>query len=271
MTEALATLFEGKTVTVTERDGDLWFPLADLAAAWGIDRKTPGNLVGRNQDLFAGMFLSDGDVTYHDVNERGLYLLMGKISADRLKNPEAKAAMIRFQRWVPELIQQYRKKEIVPAKKPDQELDEVVAYDLIEARQIAALTSTDPKAMQAAALRKLGYPELADVLSPPVVHGETGWYNPKQLGEMCGLTSEQINNWLHNNPKDTERRPFQYRDATTRLWRLTPFGMEHGREYMYTAPSMHQEVRIAWRVTVLYAAGLKHDIADDQMALPARA
>jgi hypothetical protein len=47
--------------------------------------------------------------------------------------------------------------------------------------------------------------------------------------------------------------------------------MEHGREYMYTAPSMHQEVRIAWRVTVLYAAGLKHDIADDQAMLPARA
>ena len=115
----LATLFEGKEILVLEREDGPCFPLLDLALAWGVDRKTPGNLIERNKELFVGMYHSVGDVTYHDVNERGLYLLMGKISADRLKNPEAKAAMIRFQRWVPELIQKYRKKEIVQISAPN--------------------------------------------------------------------------------------------------------------------------------------------------------
>ena len=47
------------------------------------------------------------------LNERGLYLMMGKVSPSRLKKPEAKKALIKFQRWFPELIQKYRKKELV--------------------------------------------------------------------------------------------------------------------------------------------------------------
>jgi hypothetical protein len=214
------------------------------------------------------MFLSDGDVTYHDVNERGLYLLMGKISADRLKNPEAKAAMIRFQRWVPELIQQYRKKEIAPVQQPApaQELDEVVAYGLIEAAQIAKLTGTDPKALQAAALRKLGYPELADVLSPPApasVHGEPGiWMTPTDIGRECGLSAREVNSWLYNHD-------FQYPEGP--LWKLTAKGEAYGEEYLFTSPYKHTETRIRWHRSILFASGLKRQIADDQAALPAKA
>jgi len=257
----LVPLFEGHEIHPIEHNGEVWIPLADLATAWGVDRKTPGNLIGRNQELFAGMFRADGDVTYHDVNERGLYLLMGKISADRLKNPEAKAAMIRFQRWVPELIQKFRKGEIVQ----DQQLDEIVAYDLIEAKQIAKLIDTDPKILQAAILRKHGYPEYADVLKPAIIHGETGWYNPTRLVNLCNdpdLTAERLNWYLKN-------KGFQYRDGY--IWRLTPEGLIHGREYDFTAPSGHVEIRIAWRESVLYASGLKRPISTDQAALTAPA
>jgi len=264
MTGDLATLFEGKEITVTERDGELWFSLSDLAAAWGIDRKTPGNLLARNPDLFAGMFLSDGDVTYHDVNERGLYLLMGKISADRLKNPEAKTALIRFQRWVPELIQKYRKKEITEIPPTGPALD----IELAKARRIAEATGRDPAPFQKIALGKCGLGDYAPALDssiPAVVHGEPGWFNPTQLVARCNdplLTAERLNWYLKNHE-------FQYRDGY--IWRLTPRGMEHGKEYLYTAPSQHQEIRIAWRESVLYASGLKRQIPEDQMALPARA
>jgi len=266
MTGDLVPLFEGKEIHIIEQNGVAWIPLADLAAAWGIDRKTPGNLIGRNQEIFEGMFRSDGDVTYHDVNECGLYLLMGKISADRLKNPEAKAAMIRFQRWVPELIQRHRKGEIA------QRVD--IKSELQRAKEYAGFCERDVGSFQAAVFKKHGMPEFADALQvPALVHGETGWFNVTQLVAMCNdplLNPERLNWYLANNPKDPERRPFQYRDEN-HLWRLTPLGKEHGKEYWYTAPSQHQEIRIAWRESVLYSSGLKRSISGDQAALPAKA
>jgi len=36
MTEALATLFEGKEIRAIEQNGEPWFPLIDLAAAWVV-------------------------------------------------------------------------------------------------------------------------------------------------------------------------------------------------------------------------------------------
>lgn len=261
MTDNLA-LFEDHIVRAIEHEGELWFPLEDLAAAWGIDRKTPGNLIGRNQDLFAGMFRSDGDVTYHDVNERGLYVLMGKISADRLKNPEAKAAMIRFQRWVPELIQRYRKKEIVQVTPPQPLIQE----EIDRAKLLAQVTGGDLREFQKIALKKCGYGDYAPALdSPSIVHGETGWYNPTRLIALCNdpdLTPERLNWYLHN-------KGYQVREGF--IWRLTPAGKEHGMEYPYEAPSGHREIRIRWRESILYASGLKKAIPSDQLALPARA
>ena len=263
--------FEGKEIRAIEKDGDVWIPLTDLAEAWGIDRTTPAKLIMRNGEIFEGCI--GGDVTSHDdppsVNERGLYLLMGKISADRLKNPEARAAIIRFQRWVPDLIQRYRKKEIVQVVSIDG-----IKAELLQAGEFADTCKKSPELFQAAIFRKHGMTEYADALQvPSVVHAGTGWYNPTGLVELCNdplLNAERLNWYLKNNPKDPERRPFQYRDENG-IWRLTALGMEHGKEYWYTAPSQHQEVRIAWRESVLYASGLRRSISTDQAALPAKA
>ncbi len=250
--------FEGREIRALEDDGELRIPIADLSTAWGVHRNTLGDIIHRNLKKFEGFHFSLAHDTraanLHCVNERGLYLLIGAINTDRLKNPDAAAAILRFQRWVPELIQKFRKGEI---QQQDQELDEVIAYDLIEAKQIAKLTDTDPKILQAAILRKHGYPEIADAIRPAITHGEIGWFNPSQLVLFCNdplLTAERLNHYLSNNPKDPDRRPFQFKEGY--LWRLTPLGMEHGKEYMYTAPSQHKELRIAWRKSILKAAGL---------------
>ncbi len=164
MTEALTTLskiFEGKEIRVIEKNGEVWLRLDDLAGAWGIDRTTPQKIISRNEEVFEGLHLSVavGDVTSPDVwncvNERGLYLIMGKISASRLKNKESRAAIIRFQRWVPELIQQYRKKEIVQAKQPS--LD----AELTEAIHIAEVCKKSPDPFLSAVLEKYGKKHLA--------------------------------------------------------------------------------------------------------------
>jgi prophage antirepressor-like protein len=285
MTDALSPLFDGKEIRALERAGEPWFPIVDLAAAWGIDRTTPHNILMRNSEAFRGFVCGvsmcdkmSPSETGFCVNERGLYLLIGRITTGKLKNKAAAANILRFQRWVPELIQRYRKKEIAPAQPEPRELDEVISDDLLEAKQIAELTGTDPKLMQAAALRRHKndmYDAFAEVLERQAVsvrHGEPGWYNPSGLVELCGdphLTADRLNKWLENYREDGEWRPFQYRDG--RLWRLTKRGMEHGREYSYNLGNGHSEPRISWRSSVLYACGLKRDLAPDQTALPARA
>jgi hypothetical protein len=84
------------------------------------------------------------------------------------------------------------------------------------------------------------------------------------------INAERLNHYLNNNPKDPERRPFQYRDEN-RLWRLTPLGMEHGREYPFHGQGGHVEPRIEWRESILVASGLKRAIDESQISLPVRA
>jgi|GEM_PF-6316266 len=124
MTAPLATLFENKEIRAIEQDGDIIFPLADLASAWGVHRNTLPDIIDRHPDRFEGFHTTAAHETcagLRAVNEAGLYLLIGAISTDRLKNPAAAEAILRFQRWVPQLIKKYRKGEIsqqAPAEDP---------------------------------------------------------------------------------------------------------------------------------------------------------
>lgn len=277
MTGSLVPLFEGKEVRNFMSEGEPgWIPVIDLAKAWGLNRTTLFKHVSRNPGDFAPScarlvdFLSttgENDRVLC-VNEVGMYLLLSRISISRLKNPAAQEAIRKFRQDIPKFLQQYRKNEIVPVTEgviAEQFLDEVVAYDLREAKQIAELTGTDPKAMQAAILKKHGYPELADVLRPAIVHGEPRWYNPTELIPLVNdplLTAERLNWYLYNHG-------MQYREGG--IWRLTEMGKQHGREYTYRARGGHEEPRIEWRESVLYASGLKRPVSESQVRLPERA
>lgn len=272
MTETfiVPTITGGREIRVIEKDGDTWMPCKDLGIALGLDRSTLYHHVQRNRDFF-GETAIGGDKLSPDegdlwVNEQGLYLLLARISVGRIA-PAAKAAVIQFRKDIPVFLQQYRKKEIVQVQ--PQELDEVVAYDLREAKQIAELTGTDPLAMQAAILDKHGYPELAEVLTrqlstlSPRAPSQPGiWMTPTDIGKECGLSARQVNSWLYNHD-------FQYPDGT--VWRLTIRGEAHGEEYPYTSPYAHTEIRIRWNRSVLVASGLKRPIPESQTALPAHA
>jgi len=257
----LSQLFENKEIRVIQYGGDVWIPIADLAAAWGIDRSTPDKMIERNQDVFEGVsstVLDTVSTPMKCLNERGLYLMMGKISAARLKNPGAKLVIIRFQKWFPQLIQKFRRNEIMQlATAPD------IKTELQQAKEYAGICERDAGSFQAAVFKKYGMPEFADVLRPALIHGETGWYNPTRLVTLCNdpdLTPERLNWYLKN-------KGFQYRDGY--IWRLTPAGLIHGREYNFESPGGHIEVRIAWRSSILYASGLKRPVPEDQTALVA--
>jgi len=41
--------------------------------------------------------------------------------------------------------------------------------------------------------------------------------------------------------------------------RLQPKGEPHGKEYWFESPHGHREIRIRWRLSIMYACGLVHD------------
>ena len=111
MTPDIVQIFEGKEIRVIEQENQAWFPLTDLTSAWGVHRNTLGNIIDRNEKKFNNHFTTiahDTCAGLRAVNEQGLYLLIGAVNTDRMKNKGAADAILRFQRWVPELIRKYR-------------------------------------------------------------------------------------------------------------------------------------------------------------------
>jgi hypothetical protein len=251
--------FQGISVRVVHHDNTDHIPLVDIADALGIDRSGLRKLFRRHEATLGKYSSKDimtseaGTREFICLNQRGMMLLLLKIKPGASSNPDVEEKIVAFNEWAIEILHRAAKGENVLVSSIDTELQ--------QAKRIAELTDTDPRIMWAAALRKCGLPEYADVLRPALVHGETGWYNPTRLVTLCNdpdLTPERLNWYLKN-------KGFQYRDGY--IWRLTPMGLIHGREYNFEAPSGHVEIRIAWRESVLYASGLKRPIAEDQTAL----
>jgi hypothetical protein len=251
--------FEGREIRVLEQAGTVWMPLVDLAAAWGLHRNTLRDIIQRNEKKFDG-FVSTGA---HEtcaaglavVNEHGLYLLMGAVNTTRLKNPAAADALLRFQRWVPELIQRFRRGEIqqVPAVFPP--IDE----ELVRARYLAEQTGGHLASFQAIALKKCGLGEYVPALNiPQIIHGEVGiWLNATQIGSRCGHSAREANHFL-------EWHRFQFkRDG---IWRLTEKGEVHGEEYWMETTNKHLEIRIRWKESILVASGLMKAHSELQVA-----
>lgn len=236
--------FEGKSIRTVQHDGETWIPISDLAAAWGVDRTTPHNIIFRNREIFSGLVHYDGDVTSQPgicVNERGLYLLMGKVSASRLKNPAAKETVIRFQRWVPELVQKYRKGELaaVPAIPSSFQVREA----LRTAKVIAEECGINRQVVFTVALRKIGLGEYADALR---LESGVSYLNVSDISERIGKTAHEVNTRLWQYLKLQEPDP-----ANPKEYRLTDKGREYGDRIPFVAENGHAGTMIRWRWKVL--------------------
>jgi prophage antirepressor-like protein len=256
---SLTNLFEGKEVHIIEYKNDVWIPINDLAVVWGIDRTTPLKIITRNMEIFDGMVsLIDWDVTSQTmgmhVNERGLYLLMGKISASRLKNKEAAKAIIRFQRWVPELIQKYRKKEIVQkSKEPDYE----AALRAVRfAKELAVIVGTDslPLFCQALDKHELSMYGGLLVVQKGALKGEPvlpalpkpkDYLTATDIGVRIGKSAHEVNMFLYQH-----KPPLLIKDLKGE-WRLTEYGKNFGEERMYEVSGGYLMWRIKWKKDIL--------------------
>lgn len=241
-------------------------PLVDIAHGIGYAPNKLAELYERNQELLKDDAQTTMMVTGEQVaaiphiclTREGIIGIMMKLDYLRIKDKEKKLKIITFQKWAKAKLADTR----IQSKPATPEISPIKT-ELQQAREYAEACGTSPEAFQAAVFRKHGMNEFAEALEakPALVSGESGWFNPSQLAEMCRgdgpyLDAKMINHYLNNNPQDLQRRPFQYRD-NNKLWRLTELGKEHGREYMFRAVGGHEEIRIEWRETILYASGLK--------------
>jgi prophage antirepressor-like protein len=153
----LSKVFENKEIRAIEYKGEVWIPIVDIAEAWGLDRSNIAKIINRNPEVFAGLS-TVVDITSSSqnlpnpellnnslrlVNEQGVYVLALKVSAGRIKNKEVKATIIRFQRWVPELIQQFHKGELVSQSQFKSPID--ITNHYLDLADIAVKRSGVPK------------------------------------------------------------------------------------------------------------------------------
>lgn len=248
--------FEGNEIRIIEKDGDVWIPVVDLAEAWKIGRDTVSKLIERNKRLFEG-FTALVYVTYTSkdagkenlnvslrcVNEQGLYLLMGRINTERLKDPYAAETILMFQRWVPELLKAFRKGELKPSK----EIEAMVRSHLNIADAMVQYAHVDRGIMTTVALARVESETGADLSwlkglvrkdrqQPP------GYLNAGQVGEeLGGLSATSINKIL-------AQLGYQYWMGDR--WQPTLVGMNYGENVPYTVinknGSSHSGYQLRW-------------------------
>jgi hypothetical protein len=143
------------------------------------------------------------------------------------------------------------------AAKPEPDRQPAIDTELLVAKHLSEQTGGDLVAFQAIALKKCGMEEYIPALKQPsMISGEQGWYTVTQLCEKYPTAEieghpERLNYWLLNHG-------YIYREQSG-LPRLQPKGEPHGMEYWYESPHGHREIRIRWRLSIMYACGLVKD------------
>jgi prophage antirepressor-like protein len=268
MTEALSLMetFEGKEIRAIEQDHQPWVPLVDLAAAWGVKANTLYQSIDRNEKKFKG-FVSDVHVTpmesHKAVNEQGLYLLVGSLNTDRLKNKKAAEKILKFQRWVPELIKKYRENEMQIQSKIIKDRGEgwsTIAADNL--KFASALMEHNPNLDQgmcmAIAIRQTEKETGMDLtpwkkLIPPVANGPSEEYMTataiaRNIGN--GRTAAEVNRYLYETG-------FLWKDETG--YHLTDAGILHGRVFPGSFSSGHNGYFIMWKRSIISASRMREN------------
>lgn len=249
MTPDITQFFEGKEIRVVEQQDQVWFPLTDLTSAWGVHRNTLGNIIDRNEKKFNNHFTTiahDTCAGLRAVNEQGLYLLIGAVNTDRMKNKEAADAILRFQRWVPELIRKYRLGELEQKKRDDNPLleslnrnadlmDALVKrydFDFKVARKLAMerVVAEYPEAIifRGPTLLPAGSePELALALPAapdiPQDHDFEAMFTLTQIADFCKTNRNAV-------LKILEDEGIIYHSAS-HVWALTKKGEQYGKMF----------------------------------------
>ena len=254
--------FNDNEVRGIEQDNDIWFINIDLTKAWGVHRNTINNIIDRNPKKFEGFFTTVAHGTCAGltaVNEKGLYLLMGAMNTDRMKNQEAAARMLQFQRWIPDLIKSFRKGEVVPAiaaPKTKQSTLDILNEHLDMADSIIKRTGMQKETAHAYAIVMAG--DKAGMDLQPYATYLTA--QSKQLpltdgckpDDQCDFDSHFSLKYISNILKLSEDKTRNILESKNILcyankrWHLTTYGERYGKVFKVQIGYPYRNIQETW-------------------------
>jgi prophage antirepressor-like protein len=260
-------VFEGKGIRAIEYKGEMWIPLLDISEAWGLDRNTTTKIINRNPDIFDGLSTVmniTGDVTSPSdnignalkcVNEQGIYVLALKVSAGRIKNKDVKKKIIRFQKWVPELIQQFRRGDLISLttiRKPVEVIseqfdiaDSVVkrtGMDKSQAHAYATILAGDQMGVDltcyAAAIKAQSKQLLITDGCKPVDQADfDSHFSLKYIANILKLSEDKTRNILES------KNILCYKNQR---WHLTTYGEQYGKAFKVQIGYPYRSIQQVW-------------------------
>ena len=263
----LSKLFENKEIRAIEYKGEVWVPIVDISEAWGMDRSNTTKIINRNPEVFAGLStvvdvmspnaLSSDLIgnSLKCVNEQGVYVLALKVSAGRIKNKEVKATIIRFQKWVPQLIQQFRKGELIPIAQVLQKPVDLLNHELDIADSIIKRSGMPKEIAHSMAIILAGEKAGTDLHcyasylkaqstqlqlmeAEPVDRAEFNKYHSlRDIARMMKLPEDKVRNVL-------ESMGIIYFE--NRIWKLTTKGEQFGKAFLVTIGWPYRTNQKAW-------------------------
>jgi hypothetical protein len=253
-------------IRLIELDGGKYIPVGDLAKATGVRKRTLMKVLGKNPEFEkntrdAQMGSASGSQTTRCIDLAGAYQLLTRISTNHIKSDDTRAKLVEFNQWVMnraagqitllESSLPAPKEKEPEKKKPD--FDHIWS-ELQFVKKLAKETGWGLNELRIAALRDHGLYSLAMVgekakpaeplIALPAPKPKVKDYmTATDIGELCGMSAQQINKFLYNNQYIIKDDAYD--------WRMTELGREYGEERVLEPSTGILVITCYWKPAIL--------------------
>lgn len=251
-------------VRFLELDGGAYVPVTDIAKATGVRKRSLLKIMDRSVDIFAPherdapASSQGGTQRTRCIDSDGAHLLLAQINNHHIKNQDTRAKLLEFN----DMIRDRAAGKIVsvpalpaPAPKPKPDFDHIWA-ELQFIKRLAKETGWDLNELRIAALRDHNLYGLAMVgekskpAEPPLALPAPApkpkvkdYMTATDIGELCGMSAQQINKFLYNNHYIIKDDAYD--------WRMTELGREYGEERVLEPSTGILVITCFWKKEIL--------------------
>ena len=254
-------LFNENTGRIFDIDGIPYLAVTDLESAIGTKRGTISQIIKRHPERFEGRVLIDVSLTAIKnvsfskkgrqsltlIDEKGMYMVFDSISINQLSNPRAKDTILRFQKFVPELLQKWREGKLVQINGSDKPALRSLVGEIFRSNMLIATTMSETFGIDmgiagAQAITNTESETGANLYTwkkmlPASLDSSISNLNAGEVGKILGYSAEDANIFLLD-------LGFQKRSGGD--WVVTEDGMEYGAMFPYDRRG-HSGYQVRWK------------------------
>jgi len=236
-----------------ELDGGKYVPVTDIAKATGVRKTSLLKVIDNNPEVFSKherdlrSETPGGIQTTRCIDATGAYLLLTRISTNHIRNPETKASLIAFNEW---MMQRAAGKAVpqLPAAGPDYN---AILNKIKFVKELSGITGWNLLELQKEVLREAGLqsltwhiePEQKALPAPAPKPKVKDYMTATDIGELCGMSAQQINKFLYNNQYIIKDDAYD--------WRMTELGREYGEERVLEPSTGILVITCYWKPSIL--------------------